>query len=111
VTPARRRALPLLGAALLAASAGGCGLFRGPRPLRPPPLPSDQDTPAHRACREQARNSEAVRDLEKQRNPQNVSNWERLAQEAGVRENRAYRDCLLREGLALPGGVEALRPR
>ncbi len=99
---------PLLGALLLL---GGCGLFRGPPPLRPPPLDQDQNTPAHRACREEARNSEAVRDLERQRNPQNIPNWERLAEEARVRENRAYRDCLRREGLALPGGVEAPRQR
>jgi hypothetical protein len=104
------RALPpaLLGALLLLA---GCGLFRGPPPLRPPPPDQGQDTPAHRACREDARNSEAVRDLERQRNPQNTPNWERLAEEARVLENRAYRGCLRREGLALPGGVEAPRPR
>jgi hypothetical protein len=102
----RRRAPRLPGALLLLVPLGACALFRGP-----PPPPPDQDTPAHRACRHEARNSEAVRDLEKQRNPQNFPNWDRLAQEARVRENRAYRDCLLREGLALPGGVEALRPR
>jgi predicted small lipoprotein YifL len=102
--PPRRAPPPLLGALL---ALGGCGLFRGP----PSPPPPDQDTPAHRACREEARNSEAVRDLERQRNPQNFSNWDRLAEEARVRENRAYRDCLRREGLALPGGVEAPRPR
>ena len=104
----RRPGVPLLGAALLLL--GGCGLFRGPAPLRPQ-LPPDQDTPAHRACREEARGAEAVRDLERQRNPQNTPNWERLASEASVRINRVYRDCLRREGLALPGGVEAPRPR
>jgi hypothetical protein len=103
IRPPPRALPPLLGALLVL---GGCGLFRGPP--RPPP---DQDTPAHRACREQARNSEAVRGLERQRNPQNIPNWDRLAEEARVLENRAYRDCLRREGLALPGGVEALRPR
>ncbi len=97
----------LLGALL---ALGGCGLFRGPPPLRPQP-PADQDTPAHRACREEARSSERVRDLERQRNPQNIPNWERLAEEASARANRAYRDCLRREGLALPGGVEAPRSR
>ncbi len=96
--------VPLLGALLLLA--GGCGLFRGP-----PSPPADQDSPAHRTCREEARSSEAVRDLERQRNPQNFPNWDRLAEEARARANRAYRDCLRREGLALPGGVEALRPR
>ncbi len=52
-----------------------------------------------------------MRDLERQRNAQNIPNWERLAEEARVRVNRAYRDCLRREGLVLPGGVEAPRPR
>jgi hypothetical protein len=104
----RPRTLLLLLAALLPAT-GGCGLFRGPTPQRPE-LP-DTDTPAQRACLREARNTEAVRDLERQRNPQNTSNWERLAEEASVRVNRAYRDCLRREGLALPGGVEAPRSR
>ena len=104
----RPRTLLLLLAALLPAT-GGCGLFRGPTPQRPE-LP-DTDTPAQRACLREARNAEAVRDLERQRNPQNTSNWERLAEEASVRVNRAYRDCLRREGLALPGGVEAPRSR
>lgn len=101
-TPPPRIALP----AALMLALGGCGLFRGP-----PPPPADQDTTAHRACRQEARNSEPMRDLERQRNPQNTTNWERLADEARVLENRAYRDCLRREGLALPGGVETLRPR
>ena len=42
---------------------------------------------------------------------QNIPNWQRLAEEASDRVMRAYRDCLRREGMALPGGVEALRPR
>ena len=100
------RRVALVGALL---SLGGCGLFAGPTPQRPD-LP-DTDTPAQRACLEQARSSESVRDLERQRNAQNISNWERLAEEARVRVNRAYRDCLRREGLALPGGVESPRLR
>lgn len=99
------RLLPL--GALLAL--GACGLFRGPTPQRAE-LP-DTDTPAQRACLAEARSSERVRDLERQRNPQNTTNWERLAEEASARVNRAYRDCLRREGLALPGGVEAPRSR
>ena len=93
----------------LAAMLAGCGAFSGPPPLRPS-LP-DAETPAQRACAQQARDAEPVRDLERQRNPQNTPNWERLAEEASARINRAYRDCLRREGMALPGGVEALRPR
>ena len=105
----RRRAAAVLAGALLAPLGGCDGLFRGPRPLRPQ-LP-EAETPAQRACLEEARSSESVRDLERQRNPQNIPNWQRLADEASARVNRAYRDCLRREGLALPGGVEALRPR
>lgn len=105
----RRGALPPLGALLLMALGGCGGLFSGPPPLRPS-LP-DPETPAQRACAEEARNSGRVRDLERQRNPQNIPNWERLAEESSTRINRAYRDCLRREGLALPGGVEAPRPR
>ena len=101
------RALPLLGALLLLL--GGCGLFRNAPPLRPA-MP-DAETPEQRACLEEARNSESVRGLERERNPQNIPNWQRLAEEASVRVRRAYRDCLRREGLALPGGVEAPRPR
>lgn len=104
----RPRALPLLLGALTVALCA-CGLLRNPPPLRPSfPEP---ETPAQRACLEQARASEPVRDLERQRNPQNIPNWERLAEETTVRVNRAYRDCLRREGLALPGGVEAPRAR
>ncbi len=100
------RTLPPLGAVLLLLPpAVGCS----PTPLRPA-LP-DVETPEQRACLEEARNSEAVRALERQRNPQNIPNWERLAEEASARQNRAYRDCLRREGLALPGGVESPRPR
>jgi hypothetical protein len=89
--------LPLLGA---------CGLFGGRAPI-----PADQDTPVHRACREESRTAPGVMALERERNTLNDYNTQRLAQESRVRENRAYRDCLLREGLALPGGVEAPRPR
>ena len=105
----RPRALPLLLLGALPLALGACGLFRNPPALRPSfPEP---ETPAQRACLEQARASEPVRDLERQRNPQNIPNWERLAEESTARVNRAYRDCLRREGLALPGGVEAPRPR
>ena len=90
-------------------SLGGCGLFSGAVPQRPA-LP-EAETPEQRACLEEARNSGPVRDLERQRNAQSIPNWERLAEESRVRINRAYRDCLRREGLALPGGVESPRSR
>jgi hypothetical protein len=96
-----RRAAPL---ALLLLT--GCGLFGGGRPL-----PPEADTPDHRACREEARGAPAVRALEAQRNPSNVSNMARLDEERRLAEIRAYRDCLRRRGLALPGGVEPVRGR
>lgn len=84
----------------------GCGLFGGR-----PPIPPEEDTPQHRACREEARNAESVRKLDAQRNPSNEFNTERLNRETRLAEIRAYRDCLRRNGLAMPGGVEPIRPR
>lgn len=84
----------------------GCGLFGGR-----PPIPPEEDTPQHRACREEARNSDSVRALDAQRNPSNAYNTERLNREVRLAEIRAYRDCLRRNGLAMPGGVEPVRPR
>ena len=85
---------------------GGCGLFGGRAPI-----PADQDTPVHRACREEARTAPNVMALERERNTLNDYNTLRLSEESRARQNRAYRDCLRREGLALPGGVEAPRAR
>ena len=91
-------------AALLLLS--GCGLFGGSRA----PLP-EENTPDHRACREEARAAPAVRALEAQRNPANAFNMQRLNEERRIQEIRAYRDCLRRRGLTLPGGVEPVRSR
>ncbi len=84
----------------------GCGLF-GSRP----PIPPEEDTPQHRACRQEARNADSVRALDAQRNPANEYNTERLNREVRLAEIRAYRDCLRRHGLAMPGGVEPVQPR
>jgi hypothetical protein len=95
-----RRSAPLV--LLLLA---GCSLFRAA------PVAPEDDTPEHRACREEARTGPAARALDRQRNPSNDFNTTRLDQEQRLVEIRAYRDCLRRHGLTLPGGVEPLRSR
>ena len=92
--------------ALLVLLVPGCGLFGGSR--APPP---EEDTPDHRACRQEARSAPAVVALEGQRNPLNSFNMQRIDEERRLLEIRAYRDCLRRRGLTLPGGVEPLRSR
>ena len=86
---------------------GACGLFGPPGP----PVPRDEDTPQHEACRAEARNSPEVLALNRQMNPSNQWNVDRLAGEVRRAENRAYRNCLAAHGLGPPGGVEAQVPR
>ncbi|WP_135467538.1 phosphoribosylamine--glycine ligase [Crenalkalicoccus roseus] len=97
------RLLPALCALLLLA---GCA-----RTATRPALPPGEDTPAHRACRAEARRAPEIRALDRQANPFDPANQQRLAEERSVLEQRAYRDCLRRAGLTLPGGVEPLRRR
>jgi len=78
---------------------------------RAPPIPADQDTPVHQACRAEASRAPGLAALNAQRNPNFIDNEERIEAEARAVRNRAYRDCLRRHGLATPGGVEAARPR
>jgi len=81
----------------------GCGLFDRSAGSTLPPA---EDTPAHRACRAEAKSSPEVRALDRERNPNNVYNTDRLEREQASAEIRAYRKCLLAQGLTLPGGVE-----
>ncbi|WP_159999141.1 phosphoribosylamine--glycine ligase [Roseomonas sp. 18066] len=77
----------------------------------PAPLLQDPPaTPTHAACRSEARNDPAVISLGQQANPLNFGNQNRLAHETRVAELRAYRECLRRNGIMAPGGVEAVRP-
>jgi hypothetical protein len=86
-------------------------LLGGSCSSRGPAIPPEEDTPVHRACRQEARNSPEVRSIDRRANPlmdpaeQGLTNDKRLA------ENRAYRECLRRSGLTLRGGVEPVIPR
>ena len=96
-----RQVLPL--AVLLLV--GACGLFS----MRDPAMPPGGDTPEHHACWTEARNSEEVRALNRQMNPNNTFNQTRLEGEVRQAQLRAYRECLRKLGLAPPGGVEPVR--
>jgi hypothetical protein len=59
-----------------------------------------------RACREEARDSPAIRRLGYKVMPGDYSNEKRLAAEEQAIFSRAYRDCLRARGLPMSGGVE-----
>jgi hypothetical protein len=104
-------AVPLALALLLLAGAGGCR-GGGRLPLDgETSIPPDENTPAHQACRAEARRDPAVVALYRQYNPTNEYNALRVGRERDTAEVRAYRDCLRRNGLAAPGGVEPVQPR
>jgi hypothetical protein len=95
------RFLPLMALALLAACS------RSPTPA-PDLMP---DTPMQTACRAEARRDPAVVNLGRQRNLGNWANENRVGYEMRVAETQAYRECMRRNGAAMPGGVESPRPR
>ncbi len=91
-------------AALAAVLLAGCN--------RPPPIPPDENTPQHQACRRESFTAPAVRALDRRENPQWNAFWPDPMNSERIRaENAAYRACLVRNGLALPGGVETVLPR
>ncbi|MGG5811547.1 phosphoribosylamine--glycine ligase [Falsiroseomonas sp. CW058] len=88
--------------ALLAAA--GCG-------ARQPAAPATAEDPAVAACRDEARDSPAVRDLGRRMLIGDISQTERVRAEQRAAEARAFNDCLRRRGLARGGGVEQVQPR
>jgi starvation-inducible outer membrane lipoprotein len=77
----------------------------------PPPAPSGPpDSPIQATCRAESRSDPAVKAVQSQLNMGNSVNEQRVGYETRVAELRVFRDCMRRNGVALPGGVEAVRP-
>jgi hypothetical protein len=93
---------PLLFVPFLAACGGGS------RPGASPP-PQERESPEAAQCREEARRSPEVTRLARELNPSNLANAQRVGEERRIAEVRAFRDCMVRRGAALPGGVEPRR--
>jgi hypothetical protein len=96
-----RRALVLLPLLL-----AGCSWFSGGSDK-----PEAETRPEYRACQREAENNPEVIALGAQSTPDWGLNQARIGPQRQVLINRAYRDCLRRRGLGLPGGVETLRTR
>ena len=86
----------------------GCSWFGGGEDRADPPA---ETRPDYVACRNEARNSPEMRTLGEQANLDYAKNATRLGPARAQTEERLYRDCLRRKGLALPGGVESVRAR
>lgn len=95
-----RRPAPL--ALLLPLLLAACGIGAGDRPPRPAPL-----TPEQQACREEARNSDEVREARRRWAPGVNDRW--VLQEVQAIEDAAYRACLRARRLPGPSGVEPPR--
>ncbi|MBW8270212.1 phosphoribosylamine--glycine ligase [Caldovatus aquaticus] len=106
MTP-RRHALPARAAALLLAllAAAGCG-SRRPADAA---AAAEPEPPEAALCRAEARDSPEVRRLARELNVDNQQNVLRVGEERRLAEIRAFRDCMRRRGLAMPGGVEPVR--
>lgn len=70
---------------------------------------AEPESPEAAACRAEARNSPEVQRLARELNVDNQQNLLRVGEERRIAEIRAYRDCLRRRGVAMPGGVEPVR--
>ncbi|MFZ4408634.1 MAG: phosphoribosylamine--glycine ligase [Paracraurococcus sp.] len=86
---------------------GACSLLGPPGP----PLPVEEDTPDHRACRAEARNSPTVLALNRQLNSLNQTNVDRMQGEVNRAQSLTFRDCMRARGHGPAGGVEAQVPR
>jgi hypothetical protein len=87
---------------LLAFAAGACA-------SRPPAPAAEAESPDAAACRAEARVAPEVRAAGRQFNPGNPANAARVRQEQEAAQTRAFRNCMVRRGAALPGGVEPVR--
>jgi hypothetical protein len=90
---------------LLPLALAGCSWFSAPD------KPELETRPEYRACQREAENSPEVAALGAQSTPDMPLNQTRMGPQRQVLLNRAYRDCLRRRGLGLPGGVETIRTR
>ncbi|HYF08879.1 MAG TPA: phosphoribosylamine--glycine ligase [Acetobacteraceae bacterium] len=95
------RAGVIAGLALLAIA--GCA--RAPAPVADGPPPS----PEVAACRAEARQSPETRAVAREMNMNNPGNLLRIREDQAEAEDRAFRDCLRRRNVPMPGGVERVR--
>lgn len=79
----------------------GCSWFGGSRDE-----PRAETRPEYLACQRAAREDPEVKSLTIQINPLNSLSYDRVQPRLERAQARAYRDCLRRQGLAMPGGVE-----
>jgi hypothetical protein len=96
----RTRFMSVLALLLLAACAGGKATV-ATAPLTNSPVEAD--------CRAEGRTAPEVKALQQQVNPGNWANERRVGYDIRVAELSAFRDCMRRNGMALPGGVESVR--
>ncbi len=75
----------------------------------PPLAAAPAENPLQATCRAEARRDPEVINFGRQLNMGNWANEQRVGDDIRVAELRAYRDCMRRNGVALPGGVEAVR--
>ena len=92
--------LPLLALLMLPAACAQEG---------PPLTEAPPENPLQATCRAEARRDPEVINFGRQLNMGNWANEQRVGHDIRVAELRAYRDCMRRNGVALPGGVEAVR--
>jgi outer membrane biogenesis lipoprotein LolB len=95
-------------AAPLPLAAGALLLLAGCAARTPAPTAAPQ-TAAEAECRQEARNSPAVRDLARRMVIGIQAQMDRVQEEQRIAESQAYTDCLRRRGLSRGGGVEPVR--